>query len=78
VKSCDLAGANAGAHLASAAGVVMTGGVDNGEPRQERLQIQPQMTLGGGFAAAMLRPVQTGSDPLEGGGVHHVDAPAER
>ena len=41
------------------------------------MQVQAQMTFGGGLAAAMLGPVQTAGDELNGGGVHQVDGALE-
>ncbi len=56
---------------------MFAGGVHEGEARQEGLQIEPDMALGGGFAAAMFGPVQTAGDQLNGGRVHDMNHPLE-
>src|ERR1039458_1781346 len=61
------------AHFAGAQAFVFTGGVHEGEARQEGLQVEPEMALGGGFAAAVFGPIQAAGDQLEGGGIHQVD-----
>ena len=73
VKYDDFTGPNGGAQFPCPFGVVMAGGVDEGKTRQEAVQIQPQMTFGGGFAPPMLGPVQARGHQLNRGRVHHVD-----
>jgi len=53
------------------------GRVGEGEGGQAALQVQAQMTLGGGLAPAMPGPVQTGGHQLEGGGAHGVEGAVE-
>jgi hypothetical protein len=73
VKQDDLAGADASADFAGTGVVVVTSGVDDGEAREQALQIEPQMALGGGLAPAVAGPVQTVGHQRDGGGVDHVD-----
>ena len=49
VEDDDLPGADAGAALAGAGRVIVAGGVDDGEARQEGLEIQPEAALGAGL-----------------------------
>lgn len=73
IKDDNLPGPHTGAHFAGAEAFVFAGGVHQGEARQESLQVEPEMALGGGLAAAMFGPVQTAGDQLDGGGVHQMD-----
>jgi hypothetical protein len=50
VEDDDLPGADAGAALAGAGRVIVAGGVDDGEARQEGLEIPPEAALGSGLA----------------------------
>ena len=77
VKDDNLPGPHARAHFAGAQAFVFAGGVHEGEARQEGLQVEPEMALGGGLAAAMFGPVQTAGDQLDGGGVHQMNHPLE-
>jgi hypothetical protein len=77
VKDDNLPGPHTGAHFAGAEAFVFAGGVHEGEAGQEGLQVEPEMALGGGLAAAMFGPVQTAGDQLNGGGVHQMDHPLE-
>jgi len=73
VKDDNLPGPNARAHFAGAEAFVFAGGVHEGEARQEGLQVEPEMALGGRLAAAMFGPVQAAGDQLDGGGIYQVD-----
>src|SRR6185437_6947811 len=77
VEYDDFARLDPGAQLPGAFGVVMPGGVHDGETRQETLQVQAQMALGGVLAPTMSRPIHAGSDQREGGRVHEVNGPFE-
>lgn len=77
VEDDNLAGPHARAEFAGTDAVVFTGGAHDGEAGQEGLQIQAEMTFGGGFAAAMFGPVETAGDQLDGGGVHEVNGALE-
>ncbi len=77
VKDDNLPGPHARAHFAGPQAFVFAGGVHEGEARQEGLQVEPEMALGGGLAAAMFGPVQTAGDQLDGGGVHQMNHPLE-
>ena len=73
VEDDDLPGADAGADLAGTGRVIVAGGVDDGEARQEALEVQPEVALGGGLAPPVLGPIQTRGNELNGGGVDHMD-----
>ena len=77
VKDHNLPGQHVRAQFARPAVVVFAGGVHQGEAGQEGLQVEADMALGGGFAAAMFGPVQTAGDELNGGRVHDMDEPLE-
>ena len=57
--------------------VMLAGGIHEGEAREEGLEIETDMALGGGFAPTMLGPVQTVGDQLDGGRVHDVNEALE-
>ena len=73
VEDDDFTRLNIGAKLAGPAVVVLGGGVHDGAARQKGLQVQTDMALGGGLAAAVLGPVQRAGHELNGGGVHDMD-----
>ena len=77
VKYDDFTRLDPGAEFPGAIGVVMPGGVHDGKTREKTLQVQPQMTFGGGFAAAMTRPVQARSNQRNGGRVHQMNRAAK-
>ncbi len=77
VEDDDLPGPHARAEFAGAEAVVFAGGAADGKAGQEGLQIQAEMALGGGLAAAVLGPVPTAGDEWDGGGVHEVDGALE-
>jgi hypothetical protein len=62
VKDDNLPGPHTRAHFAGAEALVFAGGIHEGKAGQEGLQVEPEMTLGGGFAAAMFGPVQTAGE----------------
>ena len=73
VKQNDLPGADAGAHLPGAGVVVVPRGVDDRKARQQAVQIEAQVALGGRLSPAVLGPAHAGGDQLNGGGIHDVD-----
>lgn len=73
VEHHDLTIGDARADLAGALVVVVLGAVDDGEGWQVAVQVEPQVHLGGGLAAAVFGPVHAVGDELHGGGVHGVD-----
>jgi hypothetical protein len=77
VKDDNLPSPHVRAHFVGAEAFVFAGGVHEGEARQKGLQVEPEMTLGGGLAAAMFGPVQTAGNQLDGGGVHQMNHPLE-
>ena len=77
VKDDNLPGLHARAHFPRPQVVMFPGGVHQGELRQERLQIQPHMTLGRRLAPTMFGPVQTPGDQLDGRRIHEVNHPLE-
>src|ERR1700704_4250066 len=66
VENDNLTGPNGRAEFAGAVGVVFPRGVDEGEAGQKAVQVQAQMTLGGGLAPTVLGPVQAGGHQLDG------------
>ena len=77
VKYDDFTLLDPGAQLPGPLGVRVPRRVDDRKTGQKTLQVQPQMTLGGGLPSPMLGPVHTRGDQLDGGRVHHVDLPLE-
>ena len=77
VKDDDLTGGHAGAQFVGSPVVVFAGGVDDSEAGQEGLQVEPHMTFRGRLAPAMLGPIQTPCDQLNGGRVHDMDQALE-
>jgi len=61
----------------SALGLVVLGRIDKGKAREKTSQVQPQVALGGGMAAAMPGPVHARGDQLHGGRVHQVNGALE-
>ena len=64
VEEDDFPAAPARAVFAGADVGVFAGGADKGEAGQEGLQVQAQMTLGGGLTTAMPGPVEAAGDEL--------------
>ena len=77
VKNHDFSLGKPGAKLLRPDAVVLPGGIDDGEPRQEAPQVHSQVTFGRGFSPPMLRPVHARSHQLDRGRVHHVNRPLE-
>lgn len=77
VEDDNLPGPHARAEFAGAEAVVFPSGADDGEAEQEGLQVQAEMTFGGGLAAAVFGPVETAGDKLNGGGIHQMDGALE-
>jgi hypothetical protein len=77
VEEDDLPGTNAGANLPGALGVVVAGRVNEGEAGQEAVEVEPQVALGRGLAAAMLGPVHARGHQLDRGGIDHMNHAAE-
>ena len=77
VEEDNFAFAQAGAERGGAHVVVFAGGLHDRETRQEAAQIESQVTLGGGFAPTVARPVDAVGDELDRGGVDDVDRAAE-
>ncbi len=67
VEDDDLPGPHPRAEFLRPPAFVFAGGVHDGAAGQESLQVQPQMTFGRGFAAAMFGPVQARCDEFDGG-----------
>ena len=77
VKQDDLARAQPGAHGPGVMPVGVPGRVEQEETGQKTLQVQAQMTLGRGLAAAMLGPVQTRGDEFDRGRINDVNGAGE-
>jgi hypothetical protein len=77
VEDDDFAWFHARAQLTRPEVVVLAGGVEDGEARQEALQVEADVALGGGFAAPVLGPVHASGDPLNGRGVDDVNGALE-
>jgi hypothetical protein len=77
VEEDNLSGANARANLPGALGIVVAGGVNEGEAGQEAVEVEPQVALGRRFAPTMLRPVHARGHQLDRGGVDHMNHAAE-
>ncbi len=56
---------------------MLGGGVHDGAAGQEGLEIEPDMALDGGLAAAMFGPVQGTSHQRNGGRIHDLNEPLE-
>jgi len=57
--------------------IVLAGGVHQCKARQEGLQVEPHVTLGGSFAPTVLGPIHTPGHQLNGGRVHNVNQALE-
>ena len=73
VEDDDFTRMDIGAKLAGADTVMLGGGAHDGAAGQEALEIEPDMTLGGGFAPAMFGPIQRAGHERDGGGVHDMN-----
>jgi hypothetical protein len=78
VEDDDFARMNIGAKLTGADAVMLGGRANDDAARQEGLEVEPDMALGGRFAPAMFGPVQGVGHERNGGGVHDMnEAPGE-
>ena len=77
VKHHDFPGLKPGAQFPRLGAIMEPRGIDNDAPRQETLQVQPDMTFGGRLPASVLCPVQALGDQLDGGRIHGMDRPVE-
>jgi hypothetical protein len=77
VKYDNFARLDPHAEFPGAFGVVVPGGVHDGEARQNTLEVQPQMTVGGGLARAAARSVHARSNQRNGSRVHQMNRAAE-
>ncbi len=77
VEDDDLPGTDACAHFGSTGLVIVFGRVDDGEARQEALQVQPQVAFGCGLATAVFGPIQARGHQLDRGRIHHMDGPSK-
>ena len=77
VKYGDFARFQASAQLMRLGAVVSLGRIHDREGRQETLQIQPQVQLGGRLAPPVLRPVHAVGEQLDRRGVQHMHRPFE-
>ena len=73
VEDDDFTRLDIGAQLAGPLGFMLGGGVHDGAAGQEGLQIEAEMALGGGLAAALIGPVDGAVHQLDGGGIHDMD-----
>ena len=77
VKQGNLAFLKVSAEFRGTGVVVMAGFLDNGISRQEALEVEPQVQLGGGLAAAVFGPAHAVGHQCDGGGVHGVNSSLE-
>jgi len=77
VKDHDLAGLHAGAQFVRPPVVMFSGGIHKGEAREEGLEVEPDVALGGGFAPTVPGPVQRVGHELDGSRVHDVNEALE-
>src|SRR5208282_1210315 len=68
---------NTGAKFTCPAAVMLASGIHDGTAGQEGLEVEPDMTFGGGLAPTMLGPVQRAGHQLDGGRIHDVNEPLE-
>ena len=73
VENDDFTRMDIGTKLTGPLGFMLGGGVHDGAPWQEGLQVEAQMALGGGLAPTMFGPVQGTGHQLDGGGIHDMD-----
>src|SRR5690606_9480686 len=77
VEDDDFPWFDARAQLARPEVVVLAGGVDDGKARQEALEVEADVALGGGFAAPVPGPVHAPGDQLDGCGIDDVNGAFE-
>src|SRR4029077_10071005 len=73
IKDNDLARLDSGADFRGANTVGGLGRFDQDKARQQTVEVQTHMELGGGLAPTVLRPVDAGGDQRNGAGVHHMN-----
>jgi len=73
VKHGDFTGAEPSTQISSLGAVMMLCRVHDGALRKEALQVKAQVTLSGGFTAAVLSPVHAVGNQLDRGRVHRVN-----
>ncbi len=73
VKHGDFAGFKGYAKIPRFRAIVVLGRIDNGALRQEALQVEAQVALGGGLATAVLRPVHAVGDQLNRARIYRMD-----
>ena len=73
VKQYDFTGFEGGAHFAGSFAIIVLGRVDDGKKGQKTLQIQAQVTLGGGLSPTMFSPIHAVGDQTNGGRIDDVD-----
>ena len=56
---------------------MLGGGVHDGATGQEGLEVEADVTFGGGLAPAVSGPVQRAGHQLDGGGIHDLDEALE-
>ena len=77
VKYDDFSRLDPRAQLSGPLVVVVASGVHYRKTREKTLQIQAQMTLGGGLAPTMLGPIHARGDQGNGRRIHQVNRPLE-
>jgi len=77
VENDNLAGLHARTDLSGSLGIVVAGGVNQGESGQEALEVEPHVALGCRLAPPVLGPVHAFGDQFNGCGIHNVDRPAK-
>ena len=77
VEDDNLAGLHARTDLSGSLGIVVAGGVNQGECGQEALEVEPHVALGCRLAPSVLGPVHAFGDQFKGCGIHNVDRPAK-
>jgi len=77
VEDNNLAGLHSRTDLSGPLGIVVAGGVNQGETGQEALEVEPHVALGCRLAPPVLGPVHAFGDQFESCGIHNVDRPAK-
>jgi hypothetical protein len=77
VEHDDFARSDVRTDLAGALVVVLPGGIENGKRRQEAMQIEPQVHLGGRLASAVFGPVHAVGNQLDDCRIHRMDSDLE-
>src|SRR6202022_4373969 len=77
IKDNDLARFNSSADLRGANTVGSFCRFNQDKARQQTVQVQTHMQLGGGFASTVLCPVDAGGNQGDSARIHHMNDPAE-